>query len=364
MMSKHASFERIHEEVLKAAADRDVPNLRLLLNKTADLHYRDRSGYTALHYAALHGHEAVADALLAGADVNAQSLELGPPLCLAALGGKAQVVRLLLEKGAQVNKPGRWTGYPLHCACWSGSYDAATTLLSYGASTTAASAIWATFLEYGSSTGGGSATGQESPAKMPSESSYEICEWQPVIIAAHRRQESIVQLLITSRSPGFPINIEHRFWWSERPDEESFEDVSEGDRCDHETALMAASWKGPHTLLSKLLVAGAAVNNRDSWGRFALWMAAQSGQVANVQVLVEAGAEVNAVSNSGKSSLHVAIEDGHSTIVEYLIEQGADVDRADNNGRTACHFAAFKGNVKILELLFESKCKVLRTGQR
>jgi ankyrin repeat protein len=151
--------------------------------------------------------------------------------------------------------------------------------------------------------------------------------------------------------------MEHREWWTEHPNDQSFDDVGEDDRCDNLTALMAASWKGPHTLLSKLLTAGAAVNKRDSWGRSPLWIAGETGQLACVQLLVEVGSELDAVSKSGKSALHVAVGAGHVDVVKYLIDKGADVDRTDHSGRTPCHFAAFKGIVPVLELLFKHKAR-------
>lgn len=347
--------DKLGESLLKAAADGEETNLRLLLGRGALHYYRDRSGFTALHHAALHGHDAVTEQLTkAGADVNAQSLEMGTPLCLAAIRAKPAMVRLLLDKGADVNEAGRWTGTPLHCASWSGCTHSVTTLLDHGADIRATNTIWAEFLEHGSNLGCEVETDTGTMERQNSESCHQIFDCQPIVIAAHRRQERVVQLLLERRFPG---NMEHRFWWSQRPDKTSFEDVSEDDRCDKETVLMAASWKGPRTVLLKLLSVGVAVNARDSWGRSALWIAAQSAQLENVKALVEAGANVNSPSNSGKSPLRVAIESGNVQIVDHLIQKGADVDRVDQNGRTACHFAAFRGKVEILELLLKGSAR-------
>lgn len=102
---------------------------------------------------------------------------------------------------------------------------------------------------------------------------------------------------------------------------------------------------------------GAEVNKRDSWGRSALWIAAQTGHLDCVRLLVEAGSELNAVSTSARLPLHVAVDEGHAEVVKYLIDEGADVDRADHNGRTPCHFAAFKGIVPVLEMLFKHNAR-------
>lgn len=347
--------DKLGEDLLKASLDGDELVLEELLRNGIDLNYRDRSGLTALHYATLSGSHNTVDMLItADADINAPSLELGTPLCLAALQRRAHMVELLLNKGANVNEPGRWVGYPLHCASWSGCCHTVATLISYGADATVTSPIWTTFLEHGSRVGSSAATEYEQVTRRSSETKHEIYECQPIVIAIDRRHESIVQRLLDAK---VPINAEHRFFWSDRPDEESFEDIAAEYKCEHESALMAASWKGPSTLLSKLINANAEINKRDSWGRSALWIAVQSGQVTNVQVLINAGAVVNAVSNSGKSVLHVAIEAGHADVVEYLLKKGADVDRADNNARTACHFAAFKGYANILTMLLSRNAR-------
>lgn len=78
-----------------------------LRSRDVNLDWSDNDGLTALHHACLSGFEDVVKILLdAGADVNAQSLDLGTPLCLAALRGRENVTRLLLDYHADVNKAG------------------------------------------------------------------------------------------------------------------------------------------------------------------------------------------------------------------------------------------------------------------
>lgn len=329
---------RLGDALLKAAADGDESKVKLSLAKGAACNYRDPSGFTALHHASVKGHEHVAIVLMdAGADVNAQSLKYGTPLCLSALRGHQNMVKLLLNNNASIDNAGRWTGTALHCASWSGSVGVAKALLERGASVTSMNTIWPDFLDYGDNLGYSPPVDAKKVSNQVSETAHHIFDCQPLIVAAHQRQEGLVQLLLEW---GFPIDMEHREWWTEHPDDQSFDDVGEDNRCDNLTALMAASWKGPHTLLSKLLTAGAAVNKRDSWGRSPLWIAGETGQLACVQLLVEVGSELDAVSKSGKSALHVAVGAGHVDVVKYLIDKGADIDRADHNGRTPCHFAA------------------------
>ena len=81
----------------------------------------------------LSGFEDVVRALLeAGADVNAKSLDYGTPLHLAAMKARSHVASLLLEFRANVNAVCELVGSPLHCACCSGDQIIVSGLLSAG----------------------------------------------------------------------------------------------------------------------------------------------------------------------------------------------------------------------------------------
>jgi ankyrin repeat protein len=75
-----------------------------LLRRKAEVNAKDNDGATPLTYAAREGHEAVARLLLAaGAAVDAADSRRWTPLMYAAVNGHPGLVRLMLEKGANVN---------------------------------------------------------------------------------------------------------------------------------------------------------------------------------------------------------------------------------------------------------------------
>ncbi len=97
-------------------------------------------GWTPLHLAAFFGHPELAKALLnRGAKIDARSTNAmkNTPLHAAAAGRSVNVMRLLLENGADVNalQQGGWTA--LHSAAQTGDREMAEVLLTAGASVAA-----------------------------------------------------------------------------------------------------------------------------------------------------------------------------------------------------------------------------------
>jgi cytohesin len=85
----------------RAAKKGEHDTVTQLLSNSFDVNQRDRDGATALHFAAHHGHSNVAALLLSkGADVNTKDSGGVPPLSVAILGGDAKLVKLFLDAGA------------------------------------------------------------------------------------------------------------------------------------------------------------------------------------------------------------------------------------------------------------------------
>lgn len=103
-----------------------------------------------------------------------------------------------------------------------------------------------------------------------------------------------------------------------------------------ETALILATRTGDSTLVKDLLAAGADVNARSWHGVTVLLWPIANGQVALVRVLLEAGADIEAATGSPASPPLVhAARAGDEAIVRLLVETGADLRARDALGRTA-----------------------------
>ena len=118
---------------------------RLLLERGADVHAKDKVKATPLQLASCNGMVEIARVLLdAGAATNSKGLHGRSPLHAAVEGGDYScmnnhilVAKLLLERGADVDMPNDDGETPLHLASYLGKVEIALVLLNAGAYTNA-----------------------------------------------------------------------------------------------------------------------------------------------------------------------------------------------------------------------------------
>jgi ankyrin repeat protein len=114
---------------------------------------------------------------------------------------------------------------------------------------------------------------------------------------------------------------------------------------------------GPDVLRCLVKELGADVSKASSEGATALYMSAQTGDVAGVVCLVkELGADVNGELEDGWTPLHGATRGSHLAVMRCLVKDlGADVDqtRQDGSGCTSLHIAAKTGDLAAVRCLVE-----------
>jgi len=132
----------------------------------------------------------------------------------------------------------------------------------------------------------------------------------------------------------------------------------DGARRNH-SVLMWAADQGLIEVVKQLVAKGAQVNTRNSRGQTALMEVAgsrgvdTSGRIEIVRFLIASGAEINAASNAGWTALMRAADTGEDQIVRMLLELGAQRDAKNEDGQTALALAKNNGHHPTVRALTE-----------
>ena len=291
---------------------------------------------THLIIAASHGHYEVVRILLEkGVDINArdgsqtwdcvEEARRLNALQKASENGHNQVVKLLLEKGAKVHGRCPVHSSPLTLASERGHMDVVQTLLHAGVAFNTPEGLHKT----------------------------------PLHIAACYGHVSVVQALLDRGA-----NVDGHCGY-----------LGLGS-----TPLVEASMGGHTEVVSKLLNGGADIEARPKaldcaviFGKYevarlllrkkprgsALNLAAYEGRKETVKFLLDNGADVNA-EDQEFSALYLAVDRGHDEVVRLLLEKGANINARGGHGSIgkALDLAANKGYEKVVQLLLDNGADV------
>ena len=239
-----------------------------------------------------------------GADINKVWRGYGTALTLAAFGWGTDIISLLLEQGADVNTVGGEYGTALVAAAVVGRIDIMSLLLERGADVNTVGG------EYGTALG----------------------------VAAFNGRMDIVSLLLERGADVNTVGGEYG------------------------TALAAAALRGRMDIMSLLLERGADVNTVGGEYGTALGVAALRGRMDIMSLLLERGADVNTVGGKYGTALVAAAVVGSIDIMSLLLDRGADVDAVGGEYATALVAAAFSGRIDIMLLLLGRGADIMCLG--
>jgi ankyrin repeat protein len=266
--------------LMYAAAFGNARQMKLLLEAGADVNAQNTFHATALIWA---GGDAVKSRLLIehGADINVRTQQGRTALMAAAKrNGNADLVRLLLEKGADVKTPGDTT---LILAAQSGDVEIMRLLIDSGADVNCISP--------------------------------RLGETPLMYAAASDSVEAVRFLLAKGANPNVGLKSMSR--------------VIGGSTLDtgigKQTPLMWAAPTGSPELIRALIDAGANVNAQDIQGISPLMLAvaSENQDLGVVKVLLQSGANVNPRSGRGETALDWAKKFGSRPVIAALQEAGA-----------------------------------------
>jgi ankyrin repeat protein len=123
-------------------------------------------------------------------------------------------------------------------------------------------------------------------------------------------------------------------------------------------AMLRAAKDGNISVVSLLIVKGAAVDVEGRQSETPMLLAAQNGHEDIVKYLVEHGATVDLKDFVHETPLSWAAKNGHEDIVKYLVEKRATVDLKGYLGKTPLSWATQNGHKDIVKYLVEKGATV------
>ena len=333
--------------LMAVARTGNIESARLLIARGANVNAKELwRGQTALMWAAAGGLPAMAKELIAhGADVNTQSvvnnwerdvtaeprrkyMPLGgwTPLLFAAREGSLDVAKVLVEAGADLNKPDPDLVSPLVTAIVNGHYDVAAYLVERGADVNVAdrwgrAALWAA-VDMHSLPHSGRPDAVESASyssdqllklvlSTMADVDAQLVLFPPYRSLADRGADNVLTIgatpLVRAAKAGDASAVRQLL--------AKHADVNLA-TADGITPLIAA--------------AGVGSRDNDTRGRFKT----EDDAIESVKLLLAAGADINAADNRGQTPLHGAAFWGWTRVVQLLVESGAKVDVKDRRGFT------------------------------
>ncbi|XP_077999520.1 ankyrin repeat domain-containing protein 17-like isoform X2 [Glandiceps talaboti] len=319
--------ENGHTPLMEASSAGHVIVSKLLIERGAQINaHSGEFKESALTLACYKGHLEMVKLLLeAGADHEHKTDEMHTALMEAAMDGHVEVAKLLLDHGAQVNMPADSFESPLTLAACGGHVELAALLIGQGAN-----------------------------IEEVNDEGYT-----PLMEAAREGHEEMVDLLLaqdaniyaqTEETQETALTLACCGGFLEVADIllQAGADIEQG--CS--TPLMEASQEGHLELVKFLLDKGANVHAETSTGDTALTLSCENGHTDVADVLMAAGAELEHESEGGRTPLMKAARAGHLCTVQFLISRGANVNRTtSNNDHSVLSLACAGGHLSVVELL-------------
>ncbi len=318
-----------------AAMRDDVAAVRALLAQGADVNTPRGDGMTGLHWAALNGNAEIARLLIgAGADLEAVT-RIGAHTALHVAGKEAngEIVAILAEAGADVAAVTETGATPLHFAAAAGDVRAVSALIEHGAPVDAREPEWGqTPLMFAAALGRTNAVVALLEAGADAINTARVMDLVERDIldrmSERKRRTEIAAMRGGTDALSYPVES----GVAGRTPQASTAPVTtreEQARQAAQEALEARRQTGEPIPLNYADLVG------QHGGLSAIHLAAREGQASTVMALLDGGVDINmpSVADNTTPMLMAAIN-GYFDLVVELLERGADPNLASDAGAT------------------------------
>nr|XP_040236278.2 serine/threonine-protein phosphatase 6 regulatory ankyrin repeat subunit A isoform X1 [Anopheles coluzzii] len=333
-----------------AAASGQMNVCKLLLELGANIDATDDVGQKPIHVAAQNNYSEVAKLFLQQHPnlVMATSKDGNTCAHIAAMQGSVKVIEELMkfDRNGVISTRNKLTdSTPLQLAAEGGHADVVKVLVRAGASCTDENKSGFTAVHLAAKNGHGQVL-----EVMRSTNSLRVSSKKlgltPLHVAAYYGQADTVRELLIN----VPATVK-----SDSPSGTSL--VPELGNESGLTPLHLAAYSGNENVVRLLLnSAGVQVDAATTENGYnPLHLACFGGHVPIVGLLLSRSAELlHSVDRHGKTGLHIAAMHGHYQMVEVLLGQGSEINATDKNGWTPLHCTAKAGHLDVVKLLVEA----------
>ncbi|XP_052083811.1 uncharacterized protein LOC127721184 isoform X2 [Mytilus californianus] len=291
-----------------------------------------------LSMASLNNHLEVVKVLIQnGADIDYRGVEGATALFEASERGNIEVVKYLLSMKASVNIPTYRGRTPLFVAVQRRLLQIATILLQNNANVNQCRNDGVSPLLR--ATIHGDAKLIELLLRNKADPNLATAEGlYPIMSAARQGHSELLVLILNSDAQIDATNIKDQ------------------------TALWIAAFYGKKEYMQCLLDHQANIHSTDQDDESVLLAACRHADVPLIQCLVDAGSNVNFCNKNSISPLFRAVELGNLNVAKYLISAGANVNLQTTDKHTALIIAVHLSHLEMVELLIHNKADVNATN--